>query len=242
MHLDQYIVVACIVFFAALIQSVSGFGFALMSVPLMVLVIDLRVAVVVSALVGTLSASGQAWQLRHHRDRILTRRFIISSCIGAPFGLAAFVWVPQDVLKVVLGIAVLFGVAVLSRGLDMRSTHHSFDWLMGVISGVLLMATSTNGPPIVFTLHARRINPQTFRATLNSIFAITGIVSTGLFIVFGKMSVQILIVSGIAVPVMIFGVYLGTLLRQVIAPERFRLIVLVLLMASGVSSIVSGVI
>lgn len=242
MQLEQYIVVACIVFFAALIQSVSGFGFALMSVPLMVLIIDLRVAVVVSALVGTLSASGQAWQSRHQRDRILTRRFIISSCIGAPFGLAAFVWVPQDVLKVVLGIAVLFGVVVLSRGLDMRSTHHSFDWLMGVLSGVLLMATSTNGPPLVFTLHARRINPQTFRATLNSVFAVTGIISVGLFLVSGKMSNQILIISAIAIPIMIFGVYLGTLLRRVIAPERFRLIVLVLLSASGVSSIVSAVI
>lgn len=208
----------------------------------MVLIIDLRVAVVVSALVGTLSASGQAWQLRHQRDRILTRRFIISSCIGAPFGLVAFVWVPQDVLKVVLGIAVLFGVVVLSRGLDMRSTHYSFDWLMGIISGVLLMATSTNGPPIVFTLHARRINPQTFRATLNSIFAMTGIISTCLFVLFGKMSIQILIVSGIATPIMIVGVFLGTLLRQVIAPERFRIIVLVLLAASGVSSIVSAVI
>ncbi len=242
MQLEQYIVVACIVFFAALIQSVSGFGFALMSVPLMVLIIDLRVAVVVSALVGTLSASGQAWQSRHQRDRILTRRFIISSCIGAPFGLAAFVWVPQDVLKVVLGIAVLFGVVVLSRGLDMRLTHHSFDWLMGVLSGVLLMATSTNGPPLVFTLHARRINPQTFRATLNSVFAVTGIISVGLFLVSGKMSNQILIISAIAIPIMIFGVYLGTLLRRVIAPERFRLIVLVLLSASGVSSIVSAVI
>lgn len=208
----------------------------------MVLIIDLRVAVVVSALVGTLSASGQAWQLRHQRDRILTRRFIISSCIGAPFGLVAFVWVPQDVLKVVLGIAVLFGVVVLSRGLDMRSTHYSFDWLMGIISGVLLMATSTNGPPIVFTLHARRINPQKFRATLNSIFAMTGLISTCLFVLFGKMSIQILIVSGIAAPIMIVGVFLGTLLRQVIAPERFRIIVLALLAASGVSSIVSAVI
>lgn len=208
----------------------------------MVLIIDLRVAVVVSALVGTLSASGQAWQLRHQRDRVLTRRFIISSGIGAPFGLAAFVWVPQDVLKVVLGIAVLFGVMVLSRGLDMRSTHHSFDWLMGVLSGVLLMATSTNGPPLVFILHARRINPQTFRATLNSVFAVTGFISVGLFLASGKMSSQVLIISAIVIPILIVGVYLGTLLRQVIAPERFRIIVLVLMAVSGVSSIVSAVI
>ncbi|MFA5773937.1 MAG: sulfite exporter TauE/SafE family protein [Ilumatobacteraceae bacterium] len=239
MHLDQYIVVACIVLFAAVVQSISGFGFALMSVPLMVVVIDLRIAVVVSALVGTISTSGQAWHMRNERDRVLTRRFIVSSCIGAPFGLAAFIWVPQDVLKVVLGIAVLFGVAVLSRGLDMRTTHHSFDWLMGVLSGVLLMATSTNGPPLVFTLHARRINPQVFRATLNAVFAATGVVSTVLFIASGKVTVQVLTVSAIAVPVMILGVYLGILLRRIIAPERFRLIVLTLLAISGASSIVS---
>lgn len=241
MELDQYIALACIVLIASTVQSVSGFGFALLSVPLMVLVIDLRTAVVVSALVGTVSTCGQAWQLRNHRDRILTRRFIISSCVGVPFGLAAFILVPQNVLKIVLGVAVLFGVAVLSRGLDMRSTHHSFDWLMGVLSGFLLMATSTNGPPLVFTLHARRVQPQTVRATLNSVFAVTGIISSTLFVASGKMSREILGISAIAVPIMIIGVYSGSRFRRFIAVERFRLMVLVLLAASGVSSIVSAI-
>lgn len=239
MHLDQYIVVACIIFFAAIIQSLSGFGFALMAVPLMVTVIDLRIAVVVSTLVAVVSTSWQAWELRSERDRVLTRRFIVSSCLGAPLGLAAFVWVPQDVLKVVLGIAVLFGVVVLGRGLDMRSTHHSFDWLMGVLSGVLLMATSTNGPPLVFTLQARRINPETFRATLNFVFAITGLISVILFVASGKVSSEVLKISGFAVPIMVVGVYVGIVFRRLIAPERFRVLVLVLLAASGVSSILS---
>lgn len=228
--------------FAALVQSVSGFGFALMAVPLMVVVIDLQVAVVVSAIVGTVSTSWQAWQLRQQRDRVLTRRFIVSSCLGAPLGLAAFIWVPQDVLKLVLGISVLFGVAVLSRGLDMRSTHHSFDWLMGVLSGVLLMATSTNGPPLVFTLHARRINPETFRATLNSVFAIAGMISVVLFVTSGKVTSEVIKLSAITLPIMVGGVYVGMLLRRFIAPQRFRVLVLVLLAASGFSSILSVVI
>lgn len=242
MHLDQYIVVACIVLFAALIQSISGFGFALMAVPLMVVIIDLQVAVVVSALVGTVSTSWQAWQLRKQRDHILTRRFIFSSCLGAPFGLIAFLWVPQDVLKIILGVAVLFGVVVLSKGLDMRSTHHSFDWLMGVLSGILLMATSTNGPPLVFTLHARRINPDVFRATLNTVFAVTGMVSIILFAGTGKVSFEVLKISGITTPIMVAGVYIGIVFRRFIAPQRFRGLVLVLLAASGLSSILSAVI
>ncbi len=242
MNLDQYIVVACIVLFASCVQSIFGFGFALLSVPLMVTVIDLRIAVVVSAIVGTVSTSGQAWHMRSQRDKVLTRRFIVSSCIGAPFGLAAFVLVPQSLLKIVLGVTVLFGVAVLSRGLDLRSTHHSFDWLMGILSGVLLMSTSTNGPPLVFNLHARRTDPQTTRATLNSVFAVTGAVSTSLFIASGKVSREILAVSAIAVPTMIFGVYVGSQLRRRIAVERFRQLVLVLLVISGISSIVSAIV
>lgn len=241
MDLDQYVALACIVLFASTVQSVSGFGFALMSVPLMVLVIDIRIAVVVSALVGTVSTCGQAWHLRDQRDRVLTRRFIISSCIGVPFGLAAFIFVPQNVLKIVLGVTVLFGVVVLSRGLDMRSTHHSFDWLMGILSGILLMATSTNGPPLVFTLHARRIHPQTVRATLNAVFAVTGLISSSLFVASGKMSKEILGISAIAVPIMIIGVNFGSRFRRFIAVERFRLMVLVLLAASGISSIVSAI-
>lgn len=242
MHLDQYIVVSCIVLFAALVQSISGFGFALMAVPLMVMVIDLRAAVVVSALVGTLSTSWQTWQLRQHRDHVLTRRFILSSCLGAPIGLAAFIWVSQDVLKLVLGVSVLFGVVVLSRGLDMRSTHHSFDWLMGGLSGVLLMATSTNGPPLVFTLQARRINPETFRATLNTVFAVTGMISVVLFAASGKVSTEIAKLSAVAVPIMGAGVYIGTLLRRFIAPDGFRVLVLLLLAFSGLSTILSVVI
>ena len=206
----------------------------------MSLVIDLRVAVVVSALVGTVGAGGQAWQLREYRDRVLTRRFIISSCIGAPFGLIAFILVPQNVLKIVLGITVLFGVAVLSRGLDMRSTHHSFDWLMGILSGVLLMATSTNGPPLVFTLHARRIQPQTVRATLNTVFAVTGLISSILFVASGKVSREILGISAIAAPIMITGVYFGSHFRRFIVVEKFRLATLLLLLVSGISSIVSA--
>lgn len=241
MQTEQYVIVCCIILFAALVQAISGFGFALMSVPLMVVFIDLRLAVVVSALVGTSSTSWQAWQSREQRDRVLTRRFIMASAIGTPFGFAAFLWVPQDVLKIVLGLAVLSGVAVLSRGIDLRSTHHSFDWLMGILSGVLLMATSTNGPPLVFTLQARQIAPDTFRATLNTVFAVTGVISTFLFVSSGKATNEVLTISALAVPTMIIGVFVGMKIRRFIAPQIFRVLVLVLLAGSGLSSILSVV-
>ena len=47
------LIVAAIVGFAALAQMVSGFGFALLAVPVMGLAIDVKTAVVISTVCGT---------------------------------------------------------------------------------------------------------------------------------------------------------------------------------------------
>lgn len=236
----EALIVAAIILFSASVQSISGFGFSLMSVPLMVLVIDLRLAVVVATIIGTVSSTSQAWLLRRDRDDRLTRRFIASSFLGAPLGLLVFNLVPENVLKIVLGICVLFGVLVLSRGLDLRTTHHWFDWLMGCLSGVLLMATSTNGPPLVFTLQARHVEPARFRATLNSVFAASGYLAILLFAIDGKITREAIILAALVVPLLVSGLVLGTKIRARIEADRFRVIVLLLLTVSGVSSIFSA--
>ena len=236
----QFVAVGAIILFASVVQSVSGFGFSLMSVPLMVLVIDLHLAVVVATLIGTVSSTSQAWLLRSDRDDVLTKRFIASACVGAPLGLLAFVFVPQNFLKVLLGVGVLFGVVVLARGVDMRATHHSFDWIMGALSGVLLMATSTNGPPLVFTLQARHVEAPRFRATLNAVFAFSGYLAIVLFAISGKISAQSLLLAAVVAPLLLCGLAIGTRIRAHIEPNRFRILILVLLTASGASSIFSA--
>ncbi len=172
MTTTQVVLVLLIIFATSVVQSVAGFGFALLAVPLMVVVIDLQSAVIISSFVGTLSNLLQSWQLRRDIDATMTKRFLLSTVIGAPAGLLLFIYANQSALKIVLGISILFGVFVLSRGLELQHISSWLDWLMGVLSGVLLMATSTNGPPLVFVLQARKIDPATFRATLNMVLVI----------------------------------------------------------------------
>ncbi len=237
---SQFVLVGAIILFAAIVHSISGFGFSLMSVPLMVLVIDLHLAIVVATLISTVATTSQAWLLRSDRDNVLTKRFIASTCVGAPFGLLAFVFVPQNPLKVLLGVGVLFGVAVLARGIDLRATHHSLDWIMGALSGVLLMATSTNGPPLVFTLQARHVEAKTFRATLNTVFAFSSCLAIVLFAISGRISLQTLLLAVGVAPLLLCGLAIGTRVRAHIEPNRFRILILVLLTAGGVSSIFSA--
>ena len=55
MTTTQMVLVLLIILATSVVQAVAGFGFALLAVPLMVVVIDLQSAVIISSFVGILS-------------------------------------------------------------------------------------------------------------------------------------------------------------------------------------------
>ena len=239
--LASFLALALIVFATASIQAVVGFGFALLSVPIMMQVVGLHRAVILASLIGTANNFYQYRDLKHDQDKTQVKRFLSASFLGAPLGLVAFIYADQHVLKVFLGAGVLLGVILLVRGRDLTNAHISLDWAMGVISGFLLTSTSTNGPPLVFALQARRSEPQVFRATLNMIFLVSGVYGLVLFAVFGEIATSDLLVAAAVLPSMMIGVSIGKFVRNRVDPDRFRIAVLVLLTVAGFSSVYSGV-
>ena len=241
MNTTHIVLVLLIIFATSIVQSVSGFGFALLAVPLMVFVIDLQSAVIISSFVGTLSNLLQSWQLRRNIEKTMTKRFLLATIIGSPVGLLLFVYANQSALKIVLGVSILFGVFVLSRGLELQHVSTLLDWAMGVLSGVLLMATSTNGPPLVFVLQARKIDPSTFRATLNVVFLVSGAFGLLMFGLAGEVLRSDVNMAAVSIPAMVLGITLGGAMRKHVRQKLFKKIVLALLAVGGVSSVLGGV-
>ena len=241
MTTTQMVLVLLIILATSVVQAVAGFGFALLAVPLMVVVIDLQSAVIISSFVGILSNMLQSWQLRRNINRNMTRRFVLATAVGSPVGLLLFVYANQSALKIVLGLSILFGVFVLSRGLELQHVSSWLDWIMGVLSGVLLMATSTNGPPLVFVLQARRFDPATFRATLNMVFLVSGTFGLVMFGLAGEILRSDVNVAAFAIPAMVIGVSTGVVIRKYVQQELFKKIVLFLLSIGGLSSLFGGI-
>lgn len=236
----SFIAVAVVVLATACTQAVVGFGFALLTVPILMQIVGLQRAVILASLIGTANNVFQYRDLKHNQDRQQVKRFLLASCVGAPFGLIAFIYANQQVLKMLLGIGVLFGVLLLARGRDLTHAHVSLDWSMGVISGFLLTSTSTNGPPLVFAMQARKSDPQVFRSTLNMVFLVSGIYGLVLFAAFGEIALSDIWISLALLPSMIVGVYAGRFIRNRVDSNRFRLLVLMLLALAGLSSLYSG--
>ncbi len=233
--------IVAVVAFAAGVQSISGFGFALLSMPMMTLIVDPQVAVVVSTVVGLVSASYQAVRDRTAADVALAKRLTVASFCGMPFGLFVFITFSQDTLRVLLGTVIVIATLLLARGITLKDRVRHHEWIVGVISGVLATALSTNGPPLVILLQARRLEPDQFRATINRVFAVVGLGSFIFFVAAKKVTSDALLACLLALPVLFIALKLGLLARPYMQGKRFQRLVLVLLALSGISAITSAV-
>lgn len=238
MQFGEIAVVVVAIFLASGVQVVAGFGFALLCMPIMTIAIPVERAVVVSTVLGILAVTWQAWHLRAHADMALVRRLSVSAFIGMPLGLVILNVLSDRSLRLMLGIAVLIATTLLVRRLNLVEVGRHLDYGAGFVSGVLNTSLSTNGPPLVFALQARHLETDRFRATINSVFALSNVVTVLLFVANDKFTREGLVASGFAVPAWVLGQLAGWPLRSRVHGEAFRRLVLGLLFVAGVSSIV----
>ena len=232
-------IAGCIAF-ASFAQTLSGFGFSLLAVPLMTLVVSPRDAVVVATIIGAISTTSQAVIDRKHVDSSIAKRLILASYAGMPFGLMAFIFVSETCLRLVLGVVVISAAALLLRGFRLREDSDHLDWLFGIVSGFLSTSTSTNGPPLVFLMQARQLAPATFRATINTVFAVVNVGALALFVSAGKVNGNNLSGVAVAVPALGVAIAIGYAVRRHITQERFNTLVILLLFLSAISVVVSA--
>lgn len=240
MDTAAYVAIGLAVLVSAGVQGTTGFGFALLSVPLMSLFIEPEQAVVISASLGLLTSSVQAWSERHHGDRPTIIRMLIGAAIGSPFGLLVFIVASPSQLRFILaGVIVVFLILNL-RGLRLKQGGRAVDLGAGVISGVLNTSLSTNGPPLVMALHARHLSAQQFRGTLAAVFAGSGLLTVLLFAGAGKYSGDIALALVISLPTLAVGYLIAARFRQRIRPDHFRNVVTWLLFATAVLATLSA--
>ena len=130
MTTQQFLCIAVIVFGASIIQALFGFGFGLISVPLMIFFVDLPVAVVTATAVSTVSCSIQWYESRAISARDVSQRLVLSALLGMPFGLWLLNNLDPRLMKFLLGIFVFIGVFLSSRQFDLRRLPLTFDYSM----------------------------------------------------------------------------------------------------------------
>jgi uncharacterized membrane protein YfcA len=234
-----WIAIALIVAFAAATQSITGFGFALIVVPGLTLLLGPKVAVVAMSSIGVPLVIWNAIRWRRDirwREALTTS---VAALVGMPIGLVVLTRANDEVLEVIIGVTILALTLWLWQGLHLPEGRGT-EVAAGLTSGALATSVGTNGPPLVIAFQAVGLEPAAFRATLQACFVGQGSIALALFWTQGLVVHDVGIAFLAGAPAAVIGALVGDSIAPPVPEGRFRTWVLVLLAASGLLALGSA--
>ncbi len=238
--MGSWAAVAAIVAAAAVAQGVSGFGFSLVSIPILALVVPVKAAIVGGAMLGLVQSGLVVARDHRHVERRSAAVLVMAALAGMPIGLLVITRVREEPLQVLIAVTVLVFTGLLWRRVRLPTDSLPAEVGVGFTSGMLSTSTGMSGPPLVIALQARGVPPSAFRATLAAVFVSGSAVSLLLFWSKGLVTVDALRVAAAGLPGLLVGILVGELAFRRVDHERFRAIVLVLLMGSALLALIGA--
>lgn len=223
MDLTTFLAVSAAAGLGGCVQGFAGFGSTLVALPLLGLVMDVRVAVPVCCLLGLgvnimlLSRPG------NRVDRKALVLLLAASAPGMAAGAAILGNVPGTWLKALLGVSVSWmALRSLLAGPARAPAGTGLGVAAGLAAGCLGVAIGINGPPIVAWTARQPWDRETFKATLNAYFLLSGVGIVAVQAFEGLVTPE---VSGLAlagIVALLAGVRLGLLLCRRCDERTFR--------------------
>lgn len=235
------LLVAGVFLLAGIVQALSGFGSALVSVPLLAIVLGPAEAIVLSVMVGFVLCSVAAVRERAHVDRAPAVRLVVWALPALPVGLLVLEVASERAVSLLVGAVVVVSALLLGMGVRVPD-RESAQGFAGALSGALLTSTGLNGPPLVLALSGTSGEPRRLRATLQAVFAVQDVVALAGFALVGALDLALLPYAAVGVVGIQVGWALGGLLFSRFTRKAFDRVVLVVLLASGVSAVSAALI
>jgi uncharacterized membrane protein YfcA len=231
---------AIIVFLGALVQAVSGFGFALLVMPPIAIVVGLRTAAPLVALVG-LTLYGI--NLIRYRQAIRVRRVLrlgAASILGIPVGLWALATVDESIIKPLLGVVLTaYAACRLINPSSSRVCSRRWAYPAGFIAGCLGGAYNTSGPPVIVYGSLRQWPKEEFRAILQAFFFVNTVFTVASHAVARHLTTTVWTLYGVALPPLLLGVFIGSRIDSRLKRDHFRTIVTAMILVLGISLMLS---
>lgn len=227
---------SAVVFIAFFIRSMTGFGSALISIPLLALVFDLKVIVPLEAILEVAISVLLLRAVYREIDRHTVIPMMIGVAVGALIGVYGLSTVETPLLKRIFGLAIVAYATFLffdQRPLRYQPTNMGWGFTAGLGGGLIGGTVGTSGPPYVIYLSYRLRDKSILRATLIALFAFDGLWRIGLFTATGLLTQEILWATATVIPALTLGTWLGHRAHFNISQRRFMQLVAIVLAVAG---------
>lgn len=203
---------------AAILVGYTGFGFNLVAVPLLALVMGPKEAVVIGLVVGSIVNAAVAIGSRRDQIAAILGRLVLGAVPGLVVGVAIFAAVNDSILKVLIGLLTIGFAVFLYRRPQPIVVSFPRRQVMGIgaASGVLTATTGMGGPPVIALLtHSTPIARQvrSTGAAFTAVMSVAALATLGFTGVMARdlSSVESTLYLGLKLgPVGLAGMWIGS--------------------------------
>ncbi len=240
--MSPFILVPAIFLTAGLMQGLTGFGCALIAMPLLAYVIDIKIAVPVCTLCGIFINLNMTYKLRKSLDRNKIMPLIIGSVPGSVFGTMVLKEVNGDYIRLFLGILIagFASYSLLAKPIKLNISDR-WGYLSGFMTGAIAAAVSAGGPPTIIYSSLRDWDKDSFKATLVSFFMAAGVMAAVGHLLGGLTTLYVFNLFLASTLPIILGTYIGGKLSLKISEQLYKRMVMILLVFMGMMLIFQNV-
>lgn len=226
---------------SALLNSLAGFGIALLAMPLLIGQIGLKTA---APLVGLVGIVLQTLSILLYGVKINVRQIrwmILGGLLAVPFGVLMIDWIDETILKLFLGAVLLFYVAYrLIKQKNISPIPQQFGFFFGFLGGLFGGAFNASGPPVIVYSDSQQWKPEVFKINLQTYFLCNATIGIFSHYAAGNYTTEVFNYIIVAIPILIGGTFLGHWLARFIRPALFQYVVLSLLLVLGVRLLITA--
>lgn len=224
---------------ASFVRGLTGFGFAIVAMPLLALVYPPAIAVPVATLLQI--PSGLPVVIRDWADTDF--RAATTAWLGGMPALIPGIYLvgaaPADVMRLIVGGMVVFSTIALALGTKLNRDPKSLELVgAGALSGLMQGAVAMAGPPIILLILSSTWTAARCRATLSFVFLLLGSASLVFGTIHGIVTKESLLIALVTVPGLLLGQWVGSYLFVRIDGARYRNISVISVAITGVLVVV----
>lgn len=242
MFVEFYIFI--IILLSSFLQTATGFGYAIITAPLLALVLDVKDTVVLTIVTGLIVRLVMLKSIRKNGSYQEILPFIPFSLFGAIIGAYMLLVTSNQNLRIFMGIILLFFVTTLLLNYKLPIKDNRFTkYVIGITSGFLATTTSINGPPIIlyYLSIKSELSKDSIRGNLTRYFLLINIASI-IILYFNKLFVikDMWVTILLSLPAIYIGNYVGEKFFNYLDIKLFKKISLYMVLLSSITLIITN--
>ena len=234
-------ILSIILFCSALVQGSIGFGFPLISTPLLAMITDMKTAVlyvvIPTLLINVISLFSEGDILKAFK-RFYPLAFM--AMLGSAIGTQILIYSSSEFFKLLLAISIFFYLAIQKFKFEMKWVNEKpkfsiifFGFVAGIIGGLTNVMSMIL---IIYSLEAKHTRKEVIQSA-NLCFLFGKLVQVIIFAMHGSFTQEVLNTSMLSLVVVGIAVVIGIKIKNKIPQDNYNKIIKVFLFLMAVALI-----